>query len=330
MGSKQTDVLIVGAGISGMLCATELSASGKSVSVIDKGRTVGGRMATRQVENAQLDHGAQFFTVRDARLQAYVNGWMEAGVVREWFRHSPEDTNPDGYPRYCGVDGMTAVCRYLAKEIKVHSSQQAVELYRDLDAWVLRTQSGAQYSAKELVLTAPLPQSLLLLDTTGLDYAGDELAKLRAVRYQKGLAAMVLLSGPSGLPEPGGMKLQEAPLAWIADNHMKGISEHVSAVTIHADAEFSALHWRSPDSVRGRLMLDAARPYLRSPILQYRCHRWGFTSPINPLQQSCFRNDGLGLTLAGDAFGGPRVEGSALSGIEAAQSIFSRVVVESV
>lgn len=68
-----TDVLIIGGGISGLLCATELKRAGMSVRVVDKGRGVGGRMATRRMAGGRLDHGAQFFTVRDERYQAYVD-----------------------------------------------------------------------------------------------------------------------------------------------------------------------------------------------------------------------------------------------------------------
>ena len=60
--------IVVGAGISGLLAARELSDAGWRVTVLDKGRGVGGRMATRRTGGARFDHGAQFFTVRDERF----------------------------------------------------------------------------------------------------------------------------------------------------------------------------------------------------------------------------------------------------------------------
>ena len=315
------DVLIIGAGISGLLCATELNNAGKIVRVLDKGRGLGGRMATRRMAGGRLDHGAQFFTVRDARLQAYTDQWLAAGVIKEWFRHSAEDRHEQGHPRYCGVLGMTDAPKYLAQDLEVHTSESVIELVRELDGWIVRTQAGHQYVAKHLVITAPLPQALALLDTAGLDYAGVHIDALRAVRYQRGLATLAILDGPSRLAEPGGMKLHHAPLTWIADNQQKGISPDVSAITIHADAAFADQHWDAPDDVRGRLMLEAAAPYLRAKVVEYKCHRWGFTLPINPWSEPYFQNAGLKLTLAGDAFGGARVEGAALSGIEAANAV---------
>ncbi|MBC8189917.1 MAG: FAD-dependent oxidoreductase [Puniceicoccaceae bacterium] len=316
-----TDVLIIGAGISGLLCATELHKAGMSVRVLDKGRGLGGRMATRRMAGGRLDHGAQYFTVRDARVQTYVDTWLKAGVLKEWFRHLPEDTNPEGYPRYCGLQGMTDVPKFLAKNLEVANSQEVTELARDTDLWLACTATGDAFVARQLVITAPLPQALNLLDMTGLRYANGHTDALREVRYERGLATLAILDASSGLPAPGGMKIHQAPLTWIGDNQQKGISQDVSAITIHADAAFADTHWDSPDELRGGLMLEAAAPYLKAEVKEFKCHRWGFTTPINPWPDPYFHNPGLKLTLAGDSFGGARVEGAALSGIEAAGRI---------
>ena len=321
-----TDVLIIGAGISGLICATELRKVDKSVRLLDKGRGLGGRMATRRMSGGRLDHGAQYFTVRDPRLQAYANDWLAAGIIKEWFRHLPEDSNPDGYSRYCGISGMTDVPKYLAKDLDVCNSQQVIELSRDADRWIARTASGDSFFSKHLVITSPLPQTMNLLDSTGLSYAKGASDSLRAVRYERGLATLAILDGASGLPWPGGIKIHETPLTWIADNQQKGISPDVSAITIHADADFAEAHWHSPNEVRGPLMLDAAAPHLSANVLEYDCHRWGFTTPMNPWPDPYFQNAGLQLTLAGDSFGGARVEGAALSGIEAAAAVILGLV----
>jgi len=316
---EKSDFLIVGAGISGLLCGTELRRAGHTVCLVDKGRGYGGRMATRRMAGGRLDHGAQFFTVRDERFRAYVEEWLEAGVIRKWFggSHDPERD----HPRYCGIEGMTDVPKFLAKELNVHRSERIVDLTFDTDSWFARSESGSLFAGRQLVLTCPLPQALQLLDTSGLNYAGDDLRRLRDIRYEKGLATLAILDGPSGVPEPGGMKVDRSPLVWIADNRIKGISPGVTAITLHANAEFAEKHWDSTDDIRGRLMLDAAEEWLASKVVEYACHRWGFTSPVNPWPESFFRNPALGLTLAGDAFGGQRIEGAATSGIEAGRTI---------
>ena len=72
-------IIVIGAGISGCSCAHKLSHAGHRVTVVEKGRGVGGRMATRRMDGARIDHGAQFYTARDIRLQALNNQWCKEG-----------------------------------------------------------------------------------------------------------------------------------------------------------------------------------------------------------------------------------------------------------
>lgn len=79
---------IVGAGIAGLSCAEMLGAAGHVVTVFDKGRGAGGRMATRGVPtpfgDVTFDHGAQYFTTRDPRFSVAVTGWQASGIVSPW------------------------------------------------------------------------------------------------------------------------------------------------------------------------------------------------------------------------------------------------------
>ena len=96
-------IVIVGAGIAGLLAAQTLKRAGKDVLVVDKGRGVGGRMATRRVGAGVIDHGAQFFTVRSERFGALVAEWQAAGLVTEWthgFADAERQWKNDGYPRH--------------------------------------------------------------------------------------------------------------------------------------------------------------------------------------------------------------------------------------
>ncbi len=316
----ESDILIIGAGISGLICATELQQAGCSVRLVDKGRGVGGRMATRRMNGGRIDHGAQFFTVRDKRFHMYVQEWLDHGIVREWYRNAPVDQQEEPHIRYCGVSGMSDAPKYLARECNVHCGERIQNLSRESQQWIASAESGETFRARELVITAPLPQALQLLDTTDLDYAGDALAKLRAITYAKGLALLAMLDGPSGIHAPGAIKMQNSVVSWLADNHIKGISPIVG-ITVHATPAFAEKHWDSKDEVRAPLIIEAIQPELQANIVEYTCHRWGFTHPLQRWPDTCYRNAACNLTLAGDAFGGPRVEGAALSGLEAAQHI---------
>ena len=57
-------IAIIGAGIAGAICASELVRNGHKVIVFDKGRSAGGRMSSKRTENGYIDLGAQYFTAR--------------------------------------------------------------------------------------------------------------------------------------------------------------------------------------------------------------------------------------------------------------------------
>ena len=78
------DVLIIGAGISGLTCAASLRAAGLSPKVIEKSRGIGGRMATRRAGALSFDHGAQFLTAKSEPFRQEVARITAAGAAAEW------------------------------------------------------------------------------------------------------------------------------------------------------------------------------------------------------------------------------------------------------
>ena len=61
-------IAIIGAGMAGVTCARTLRQAGHKVTIFEKSRGLGGRMATRASAFGSFDHGAQYFTVRDPRM----------------------------------------------------------------------------------------------------------------------------------------------------------------------------------------------------------------------------------------------------------------------
>jgi predicted NAD/FAD-dependent oxidoreductase len=74
---------IVGAGLAGLIAGRAIAEAGHDVVLWDKGRSPGGRLATRRIGDARLDHGAQFFTVRTDEFARHVAAWEADGIVRE-------------------------------------------------------------------------------------------------------------------------------------------------------------------------------------------------------------------------------------------------------
>jgi renalase len=329
--AETNSCIMVGAGISGLVAARELSDAGWRVVVLDEGSGVGGRMATRRLGDGTFDHGAQFFTVRSGRFGRVVAGWLEAGVVEEWTRGFADAEgiyNDDGYPRYRGSEGMNAVPRYLARSLDVRTGEKVVEANVRGGAWEARTASGTCEIGAALVLSAPVPQSLALVGPGGLAMSSEARGKLENISYAPCLALMALLDGPTGVPEPGGMQIKGEPLDWIGDNQRKGISE-APGITVHAGPEWSREHFEASEVEITASLLSFAGERLGSDpaprTVQTSITRWRYSWVTQPHPEPCLAaSKDPPLLFAGDAFGGAKVEGATLSGLAAADHLLGR------
>lgn len=318
---RTTEVLVVGAGMAGLTAARALQGAGRAVWVVDKGRGFGGRVATRRIGAATFDHGAQFTTARDPRWAALLDTMAAAGAVGEWH------DGPGGHPRWRGQPSMTGIAKYLARDLDVTRGVRLLSLRRRDDRWVGDMDDGGTVEASTVLLTPPVPQSLAILDAGGVELPPTVRRELEALTYDPCLCVMALLEGPSSIPAPGVLEFDEGPVAWIADNQQKGISE-VPAVTLHATPAFSAEHWEQDRLEVGRMLLRAAEPHLGARALELSArhvHGWLYARPTGTAQTPCrVLHDMPPLVIAGDAFGGPRVEGAVLSGWAAADALLSR------
>ena len=319
MGRDQSssDCLIIGAGIAGLLAGTVMSRRGWSVQVLEKGRGLGGRMATRRRDGAVFDHGAQFFTVRDERFAPWVDDWKRAGIVEPWYELGDSGTH------YRGAPGMTAIGKHLARDLAVERDCLVERLGFDGEQWTATSaDSGERFTGRHLLLTAPVPQSLALLSTSDVELPRDEQEKLEAIRFHRCIAALAILKKPSAITDHGGaLKLDGEPIQWIADNWRKGISTEVPSVTIHSTPAFAEEHWDHPDDKRLPLLLKAAAPHLGAVMVSCESRRWGFSQPAAAFDREAYVNGDRRFAIAGDGLAGGRVEGAALSGLAAAQGL---------
>ena len=114
------DVAVIGAGLSGLMCARLLTQAGNRVRVFDKARGPGGRMATRRRGDLRFDHGAQYFTARDPRFRRLIDQWRADKLVARWpgtvaeVRDGHIEIKDDSTERWVGVPSMSVICRHLA------------------------------------------------------------------------------------------------------------------------------------------------------------------------------------------------------------------------
>ena len=307
-------VVVVGAGIAGLMAAQSLVKNGHDVVVVDKGRSPGGRLATRRIDDATLDHGAQFFTVRDPLFKSHVEKWIASGVVTEWCRGFDSATqNNDGFPRYRGVRGMTDIAKHLANGLDVRCNTLAFSIAPGTTSkWQLNIDDGSALNADALIVTCPLPQTYALLVTADIELPDS----MMRTEYDRTICLLAVLNQSSAVVSPGGLQNPDETFSFVADNAIKGISSAV-ALTLHANPQFSLEHWDAPPQDVHDLLLKQAKPWIGdATVVTSQVKKWRLATPLTIWPDRYWANEMI--VLAGDAFGGPKIEGAALSGLSAA------------
>jgi photolyase PhrII len=298
-------VAVLGAGVAGLAAARTLADHGLPVTVVDKGRRPGGRLATRTTRrdpDLAFDHGAPAFAARDARFRRVVDAWAEAGRVR-----IDDDV---AVP----VGGAAALADHLAADVEVHCGTRVTHLAHDAAGWHLHGEDGKAFGPFEaLILTTPPQQAAALLEPVDPDRA----AALAAVPMTPGWTVMLRAPGgqaPAALPEDG-------PLAAVHAEDARPGRAPREAFTIHASAAFARARLEDAPAEVAEALAPAIADALGVPVDpgDLACHRWRYAhAPEAPAGLDPW--DGArGLALAGDGIAtGTGVEAAWLSGIAAA------------
>lgn len=322
---------VIGAGISGLSCARSCLDHGIEVTVFEKSRGVGGRMATRRTdEGLRFDHGAQYFTVRDKRFERHVKLWMQDGIVAAWEGRicllvdgRPHWKESDT-PRLVGVPGMNSICRHLALDLNIQLNSPVRPPARSKNNWNITDVDGRRLGEFDYIISsAPAPQSAALL-------AGSAMLKrhVLSTKMHSCWAAMLSFNDSLELPFDAAF-VQDSPLSWISRNDSKpGRGTDAESWVLHASPDWSdRCIDEKGDTVLRHLVgafWQATGSKPRNPKYAVS-HRWRYANPSQPLETQCLFDPELKIGACGDWCSSPRVEGAFLSGMAMADCVLSHV-----
>ena len=333
-GSVAPRVLVVGAGISGIACARELSAAGVQVQVRDRGRRAGGRLGSRTLDlpgggRHVVDTGAAYLTARDPEFSAVVADWAERGLARPWtdtfaVLHPDGAREPTTGPqRWAAPQGLRTLVDDLAGDLDVvhGATVRSVDLVEGRPA-----ADGEPVDA--VVLAMPDPQAGRLLA------AGGELPAVRARLAQRWEAVITVyaLWQQRWWPDLDAAFVADDPLLSLVADDGRRRGDGAPVLVAHSTAEAAAEHLGDPDAlvapVLERLGALLGGGAAVPPPVTASAHRWSFASPVRPHEEPHLLTPaGRGLLgVCGDGWGErPRVEQAWRSGTDLGRALAERL-----
>jgi len=319
-GKTSPRIAIIGAGMAGLSCAHALQQHGLDVTLFEKSRGVGGRLATRRNEAGDsFDHGAQYITTRSPEFSRFIGTLQNERAAAEWKPHLGDGAAAH-HPWFVGTPGMSALLKPLAQnlEVRTHATIRALE--RREHGWQLLGESDALPQPYDIVIsTAPPAQTRALFED---DPALQK--QLDAVSVAPCWTLMIAFSAPLDVGFDA-RRFDEGSVSWMARQASRPERlETRHAWVAHASASWSAEHLElTPEQAATAMQQELSRAISQSlpEASLVMAHRWRYAMTTRPLGRPFLANDDHSLFAGGDWCLGASVECAYQSGVNMAEAV---------
>ena len=306
-------IAMIGAGISGLVCARRLVAQGVQVLILEKSRSLAGRCASRKFGDHVVDSGVQYFTLRNPVVRKEIQ--LVSGDQLQTISPPVYENGKiyrEGEERFYLAGGNNRFGKLLAEGLEVRKESEVRGVFPQGKKWEV---AGELFDG--VVSSAPWPQSAALFGMRESEVA-----------FEPNLTACLEYL----IPWDGGRyatldSTGQDPLAWVGcENAKEGrIQKGKSVYVVQASTSYSREHleadptWWIQDlqkRVEKEWGLDQEK---RGATFG---HRWRYARRGRGAPQPSALADGL--YLCGDSVTDSRVESVWQSGMEVAEKVLAR------
>lgn len=342
-----SNIAIIGAGMSGLSALHALSIAGHQVTLFDKSRGSGGRMASKRLEDTSWDMGAQFLHARTETFANQLTDWEAEGLIQRWnitpwvihpsdsiqdqtlsdaelkeaeYRAAP---SPDERKRYVPTPRMTGLSRHLLKAAgDFVASTRIQDISGEAGNWTLTAEDGRRFSDYQAVIIATPPEQAHALI--------HQIPELAHHCDQDMLPCWTLLTHFKTPLNTGfdAAFVKNGPISWIARNNAKPQRAPAETWVIQADHHWSQQQVDSPRHQVQAALTQAFWEAVQQPEIeptQTWLHRWLYAIPEQPLIPKVATDHTGTLALAGDWLHSGSLEGAWLSGQKTAKQLISTI-----
>lgn len=324
---KNNKIAIIGAGMAGISAALKLQDKAQ-VTLFDKSRGIGGRMATRRTEKYNFDHGAQFFTAKSEEFQVLCQQAQKDGVIELWNADFVEITAAEvtnsrkfsaEYPHYVATPQMNSLCKYLAQDFNVNLGQKITKIDFKDKKWTLQNDQDEKFEDFDyLIVAIPSHQVLDLINESTKDCQ-----RIKEVKMLGCFALMVGLKEDPKLDFQAAL-IKESIISWISVNSSKPQRAGGATILVNSRNSWAEENMeRDIEEVKELLLEDLVdiTKIDREIIDHVGIQRWRYANIGKQKGDSFIFDEKQALGICGDWLIHGRVEAAYQSGGDVAEKI---------
>ncbi len=282
------DYIILGAGISGALLAANLRHLNASVLVVDKGRSVGGRLSCKRIGDVSFNHGIQNFQCVTQK-RTWITDLMTENFIESTFPHK------------ILVPANQIIKKILnGTMVTVATEINAIQFLESF--YEITCMRKKKWRAKKIICTFPAAQALRLLNPL---LSLENIAALKSAKYSCKLACFI--ASPLTVPISTDYSFEQ-----IGNNQMVTFSDAISEelfelteveIIMKLQNKFKILNYE-----------------IKSELITLK--KWRYAQCFQPAATSFLTCNDNNLIVSGDAFGKPS-DSSLERAISSAESILA-------
>ncbi|MDX1586017.1 MAG: FAD-dependent oxidoreductase [Balneolaceae bacterium] len=330
---------IIGAGLSGLVAGKKLAEAGHDVTVIEKSRKLGGKMATLKKEAQIFDYGTSSVISSRKTFHGFIKLLKEKGLLKEWSRdfaffdgtqlHEVNPHRPQN-SYHVSPEGINAIPQFLSRWVDLKSEEKAGGLtYIGANrskkrAWMINLTDISVFECDAVIIATPAPEAYGILQTAqDITPTRRIIRHIDEVRYDSCISLMASYN-KEYQPEWKGIECEDPTLSWVGNESSKLENPSHTSLVIRSSDEFARKHRDSSREEVRELLLERASeitsPWVINPEWT-DMHVWKYFNARNPINDYFMEleMEEAPLALVGDYFGGTSAQDAFLSGYTLAE-----------
>lgn len=324
---------IIGASISGLIAGKRLAEAGHEVTIIEKSRSLGGRLKTVELDHLNLDVGLTHFDVSTNTFGSFIQKQVEKGAVQQWTKDFglydgselfDIDPTSDSRQYYTGTNGLQSLAKSMGRWVDVKSEEKAGGItYIGPDrskkrSWMINLTDVSVFECDAVIIATSAVDAYGILQTAQNKTESRRIIRhIDEIRYDGCFSLAATYDNQEG-PDWKGIECEKSSIQWISNESTK-LETDQTALVLQSTPEFFRKHAQKGEKEVKELLLEEGANIVGSWVRRTQStylQSWKYFKATNPINEYFMELEleDAPLAFIGDYLGGTSLDNAFVSG----------------